>query len=260
MDITGLVLAPIITSGAFLGHQPIDNLTYLGNRYINHGTARFITQDDYKQYYSHYNYGSGNVIASSDPTGNMFMPGFDLDKLIDEQTTSDDELMAQREPEDLLISENKKKVKAKRRGANVTNIKNAIMASNDEVGILLKKDNQDDYYKSKARELISLDKSMNITVTQQVEKQLHGARIQTYDLHELIKNSKYYNNMEYKRVVAAVKGNTATIEDIIEHKKFRDTLHYVDKSTKTEIQKISRHSGRSYSDILDTLVDHYMKW
>lgn len=59
----------MVYGGNFLDHQQGGNISYLDHRYLNNLTGRFLTQDPKKQYSSHYNYGSGNVINHSDPTG-----------------------------------------------------------------------------------------------------------------------------------------------------------------------------------------------
>lgn len=51
------------------------NNSYLNARYLSHTTGRFITQDYYQQFNSHYVYGNGRIIKLSDRTGNMLGQG-----------------------------------------------------------------------------------------------------------------------------------------------------------------------------------------
>ncbi|GFO72931.1 hypothetical protein BJAS_P3468 [Bathymodiolus japonicus methanotrophic gill symbiont] len=53
----------------FIGLESIHNLSHLGERHYSRSLGRFITQDGFKQYHSHYNYLNGNTLASSDPYG-----------------------------------------------------------------------------------------------------------------------------------------------------------------------------------------------
>ena len=59
-------------AGQFLDEPDLGNNSYLNARYLNHTTGRFLTQDDKKQFKSHYLYGNGDVIKKSDPSGNIF--------------------------------------------------------------------------------------------------------------------------------------------------------------------------------------------
>lgn len=73
-----LLLTPCITyAGMFLDKPTKGNISYLSARYLNHTTGRFITQDIEQQYDSHYSYGIGRVIISSDPTGMMWQQQFE---------------------------------------------------------------------------------------------------------------------------------------------------------------------------------------
>lgn len=53
----------------FIGLECTHNLSHLGERHYSRSLGRFITQDGFKQYHSHYNYLNGNTLASSDPYG-----------------------------------------------------------------------------------------------------------------------------------------------------------------------------------------------
>lgn len=68
-----LLLLPCLCEAAqFIDLPDIGNNSYLNARYLNHTTGRFLTQDDKKQFKSHYVYGNGRIIKTSDPSGNMF--------------------------------------------------------------------------------------------------------------------------------------------------------------------------------------------
>ena len=66
-----LLIPTLCSAGQFLDNPDIGNTSYLGARYLNHSTGRFITQDPMHQYNSHYIYGNGRAIVYSDPTGMM---------------------------------------------------------------------------------------------------------------------------------------------------------------------------------------------
>ena len=70
--VTLLFMPCACSAGCFLDNPDIGNNSYLNARYLNHTTGRFLTQDDKKQFKSHYLYGNGDVIKKSDPSGNMF--------------------------------------------------------------------------------------------------------------------------------------------------------------------------------------------
>lgn len=73
-----LLLTPCIGyAGMFLDKPIKGNISYLEARYLNHTTGRFISQDIEQQYDSHYAYGIGRVIISSDPTGMMWQQQFE---------------------------------------------------------------------------------------------------------------------------------------------------------------------------------------
>ncbi|GAW87754.1 hypothetical protein bplSymb_SCF15802P001 [Bathymodiolus platifrons methanotrophic gill symbiont] len=63
-------MSPLLFS-LFLDLSSLGHLSYLNDRYLNHATGRFISQDPVKQFTSHYSYDAGHVIISSDPTGRM---------------------------------------------------------------------------------------------------------------------------------------------------------------------------------------------
>ena len=72
-----IILIPSLCSaGQFIDKEPMGNTSYLDARYLNHSIGRFLTQDPMKQFNSHYIYGSGNVIMSSDPSGMMWEPEY----------------------------------------------------------------------------------------------------------------------------------------------------------------------------------------
>ncbi|GFO72925.1 hypothetical protein BJAS_P3462 [Bathymodiolus japonicus methanotrophic gill symbiont] len=103
-----LLLAPCIShAGMFIDRDDIGNLSYLESRHLSHTTCRFLTQDSKKQYSSHYNYGSGNIITHSDPTGNMIASNYvdSIESLTAEMASSeDDTLLKQRVNSSILYS------------------------------------------------------------------------------------------------------------------------------------------------------------
>lgn len=84
--IIGLLVLPM-----FLDLPNDSRLIYLNNRYLNSLTGRFISQDKDKQYYSHYNYGNGEVINLSDPTGNMVISLFNMGVHIEDVVLTEEE-------------------------------------------------------------------------------------------------------------------------------------------------------------------------
>ncbi|WP_221897810.1 hypothetical protein [Bathymodiolus japonicus methanotrophic gill symbiont] len=68
-----LSLLPNIAQADRFIDRPISgSISHLNTRYLNLITGRFITQDIRKQFFSHYVYGNGRVILSSDPSGEVF--------------------------------------------------------------------------------------------------------------------------------------------------------------------------------------------
>lgn len=66
-----LMLLPVtaLASPMFLDKETTSGVTHLGARHLSLVTGRFLSQDQKKQYFSSYNYGNGNIIRLSDPTG-----------------------------------------------------------------------------------------------------------------------------------------------------------------------------------------------
>lgn len=66
-----LMLLPVsvLASPMFLDKETTSGVTHLGARHLSLVTGRFLSQDEKKQYFSSYNYGKGNIIRLSDPTG-----------------------------------------------------------------------------------------------------------------------------------------------------------------------------------------------
>ncbi|WP_221897812.1 hypothetical protein [Bathymodiolus japonicus methanotrophic gill symbiont] len=60
-----------VQADMFLGQPIMGNLSHLHARYLSLKTGRFLTQDPQKQFFSQYVYGNGQVILSSDPSGEM---------------------------------------------------------------------------------------------------------------------------------------------------------------------------------------------
>ncbi|GFO72939.1 hypothetical protein BJAS_P3476 [Bathymodiolus japonicus methanotrophic gill symbiont] len=69
--IASITLLPFksYSSPRFIDRDHTNNVYHLDHRHYSLLTGRFLTQDPKKQYSSHYAYGSGDVIAHSDPTG-----------------------------------------------------------------------------------------------------------------------------------------------------------------------------------------------
>lgn len=65
------LLVPLCVSAnpRFIDSESTRNVAHTGARHLSLVTGRFLSQDDRKQYFSHYNYGVGDVIKLSDPTG-----------------------------------------------------------------------------------------------------------------------------------------------------------------------------------------------
>lgn len=63
------MLSSAIDEPKFLGEEYTSNVSHLGARHLSLVTGRFLTQDIKKQYSSHYNYGNGDIIVNSDPSG-----------------------------------------------------------------------------------------------------------------------------------------------------------------------------------------------
>ncbi|GFO77740.1 hypothetical protein BPLS_P6365 [Bathymodiolus platifrons methanotrophic gill symbiont] len=70
-----LIIPNLCLAGSFLGEPDIGSLSPLGGRYLNPHIGRWLTTDSAKQYASLYNYGAGNVIEYSDPSGYMMTGG-----------------------------------------------------------------------------------------------------------------------------------------------------------------------------------------
>ncbi|WP_140414090.1 hypothetical protein [Bathymodiolus platifrons methanotrophic gill symbiont] len=66
------LLPNIAQADRFIDRPRSGNISHLNTRYLNLITGRFLTQDIRKQFFSHYVYGNGRVILSSDPSGEVF--------------------------------------------------------------------------------------------------------------------------------------------------------------------------------------------
>lgn len=100
----------VYSSPRFLGLEYTNNVAHLGARHLSLITGRFLNQDLKKQYLSHYNYGKGDIMTISDPTG--YGGGFSQMKKMEEifdKTVADS---IQETRAEVLTKENIRKTKA----------------------------------------------------------------------------------------------------------------------------------------------------
>ncbi|WP_221902140.1 hypothetical protein [Bathymodiolus platifrons methanotrophic gill symbiont] len=75
------LLPNIAQADRFIDRPRSGNISHLNARYLDLITGRFLTQDMRKQFFSHYVYGNGRVILSSDPSGEVNLD-YNAEKLI----------------------------------------------------------------------------------------------------------------------------------------------------------------------------------
>ena len=157
-----IMLSSAIDGPKFLGEEYTSNVSHLGARHLSIVTSRFLTQDTKKQYSSHYNYGNGNIIVNSDPSGYTLTQDIkDAFDAVEEVEKSDE--IAKKD----TINENITHITVHGRPNKLT-VTNNIITSNsapflDEHGMSIRVEREPDTRERRAK-IIARQKTLRITI------------------------------------------------------------------------------------------------
>ena len=131
MIVIDLLLVAIIESYSespkFLDKEMTSSVVHLGARHLSLTTGRFLTQDPKQEYLSHYNYGKGDIMTVSDPTG--YGEDEDIIKAIQSALDQTDKIISD------SIQENMTKVTIETKGVRLK-INNSVITGAGNAGFL----------------------------------------------------------------------------------------------------------------------------